>query len=483
MKDDSASRAIPDRDRIPILTKVSYALGTALDMWGLWLYPAVAFAVFNIYLGVEPWLVGLALTLIRVYDAIADPIVGWISDNFRSKHGRRRPFILIAGILSGLGLPLLFAVSPEWSEITFLGVSVIFWYMMLSSMIFIPIISTFTVPFNSLGNELTPDYEERTSIMTYRSAMQKIFEVGNFYALRFTNLAWFLLPGTGKKNTLLGIQIYTSILGALMAIFAIIIFIRVKERYYDKVVVKTKERISLKSSFYETLKCQPFRMMMGFGAAFTLGTSMVGSLGYYATVYYVCNGNTIVGDNWNFWMGIAFMIGGFIGAPILNRVAHLIEKRNAVIVAAIIGIIGYGGSWYLYTPVIPWLQTIASGIMGLSAAGLWMLHSSIGADIIDYDELNTGKRREGSFTACASYILKLGNSGGYFVSGLILGWAGFDSALAIQSAKTILWIRAMLASIPVIGLIIVILFILRVSLTRQKCIDIRSELELRRGAV
>jgi len=111
--------------------------------------------------------------------------------------------------------------------------------------------------------------------------MQKIFEVGNFYALRFTNLAWFLLPGTGKKNTLLGMQVYTSILGVLMALFAIIIFFRVKERYYEKVVVKTRERISLKSSFYETLKCRPFRMMMGYGAAFTLGTSMVGSLGYY----------------------------------------------------------------------------------------------------------------------------------------------------------------------------------------------------------
>jgi len=477
------TNAIGQRDRIPTLTKISYSLGTALDMWGLWLYPAVAFAVFNIYLGVEPWLVGLALTLIRIYDAIADPIVGWISDNFRSKFGRRRPFILIAGIFSGLGLPFLFAVSPSWVEINFLGVSVIFWYMIGSSLIFIPIISTYTVPYNSLGAELSPDYEERTSIMTYRSAIQKVFEVGNFYALRFTNLAWFLLPGTGKKNTLLGMQVYTSILGAVMALFAIIIFFRVKERYYNKVVVKIRERISLKSSFYETLKCQPFRMMMGYGAAFTLGTSMVGSLGYYTTVYYVSGGNTIIGDNWNFWMGIAFMIGGFIGAPLLNRIAHLIEKRKAVIVAAVIGMLGYSGSWFLYTPLIPWLQTIASGTMGLASAGLWMLHSSIGADVIDYDELHTGKRREGSFTACGSYILKLGNSAGYFVSGLILGWAGFDSSLTTQAPETIFWIRAMLASIPIAGLSFVIFFILRVSLTKQKCAEIRMVLEERRGKV
>lgn len=471
------------RDRIPVPTKISYGLGTGIDMWGLWLYPAVAFAVFNIYLGVAPWLVGLALTLIRIYDAIADPIAGWISDNFRSKFGRRRPFILIAGILSGLGLPALFLVSPSWVDQTFLGLSVVFWYMIVSSMIYIPLMALYTVPYNSLGAEMTPDYEERTSVMTYRSSMQKIFEIGNFYALRFTNLSWFLLPGAVGKNTLLGMQVYTSILGLLMAAFAIIIFFRVKERYYERVVVKTKERISLKSSFYETLKCKPFRIMMGVGASFTMGTSMVGALGYYATVYYVCGGSTINGDNWNFWMGFAFMVGGFCGPLILGRVARATDKKTGVIAAAIIGILGYGGSWFLYTPLIPWLQTIASGTMGLAAGGLWMLHGSIGADIIDYDELNMGIRREGSFTACGSYILKLGNSMGYFVSGLILGWAGFNSSHGAQAPETIFWIRASLATLPVAGLLAVIFFIAKLQLTKEKCEEIRVQLESRRGKV
>jgi len=478
-----ASPHKPERDRLPVLTKVCYGLGTALDMWGFWLYPAVAYAVFNIYLGVPPWLVGLALTLIRIYDAVSDPLAGWLSDNLRSRHGRRRPFILIAGIASGLGLPALFWVSPSWSQVTILGLSAVFWYMMLSSLIYIPIVSAFSVPYNSLGAEMTPDYEERTSVMTYRSVMQKIFEVGNFYALRFTNLSWFLLPEVNKKNTLLGMQVYTAILGTLMALFALVIFLQVPERYYEKVVVKTARRIPLRSSFYETLKCRPFRLMMGFGASFTLGTSMVGALGYYATVYYVCRGNTIEGDNWNFWNGIAFMVGGLLGGPVLNRIAYWTEKRRAVVAAAAIGIFGYGGSWFLYTPLVPWLQTLAAGLMGMAAAGLWMLHGSIGADVIDYDEWQTGTRREGSFTACGSYLLKLGNAGGYFVSGLILDWAGFDRQVDVQSPQTIFWIRAMLALIPIVGLLGVIFFVLQVPLSREKCKEIRAALEARRGTV
>ncbi len=471
------------RDRLPIRTKICYGLGTALDMWGLWLYPSVAFGVFSIYLGVNAWLVGLALTLIRFYDAFSDPFMGWISDNFRSKYGRRRPFILIFGVLCGLGLPIMFLVSPSWSEYKFLGLSAVFWYMLLSNMIYIPIFSAYTVPFNSLANELSPDYEERTSIMTYRSILQKIFEVGNFYALRFTNLAWFLIPGTGKQNVLAGMRVYTCILGIVMAIFAIIIFFSVKERYYEKIVVKTQQHVSFASALYETLTCRPFLFMLLVGASFNLGTSMLGTLGYYATVYYVCGGDQAIGNDWNFWMGLAFMFGGLIGAPMLNRVAYFAGKRNALIVTAFIGMAAYAGSWYLYTPKIQWLQTVASGLMGLTASGLWMLYGSICADVIDYDELNTGKRREGSFTSCGTYILKLGNALGGFLAGAIISKVGDNAALAAGNPDTIFWIRVMLAAVPLIGMALVIAFVLQVPLTKKICEEIRLKLEARRGQV
>jgi GPH family glycoside/pentoside/hexuronide:cation symporter len=210
---------------------------------------------------------------------------------------------------------------------------------------------------------------------------------------------------------------------------------------------------------------------------------MVGSLGYYATVFYVAGGDKIVGDNWQFWMGVAFMIGGLIGVPLHAALAHRIGKREAAVVACVIGICGYGGSWFLYTPQVIWLQTISSALMGMAAASLWMLHSAIGADIMDYDELNTGIRREGSFTACGSYILKLGNSLGYYFSGLILTWAGFTWNLKVQAPETIFWIRFSLATLPIVGLIITMIFVMRVQLTKEKSEEIRRALESRRGTV
>src|SRR3954447_22796166 len=85
------SQATRPEDKVPVPQKLAYGLGTLHDMWGHWLYPNIGFQVFNIFLGVAPWLIGLALFVNRLFNAISDPLFGWLSDNTRSRWGRRRP--------------------------------------------------------------------------------------------------------------------------------------------------------------------------------------------------------------------------------------------------------------------------------------------------------------------------------------------------------------------------------------------------------
>jgi GPH family glycoside/pentoside/hexuronide:cation symporter len=113
-------------------------------------------------------------------------------------------------------------------------------------------------------------------------------------------------------------------------------------------------------------------------------------------------------------------------------------KRNALIITACIGIVAYAGSWYLYNPAYPVAANQSPGLMGLTASGLWMLYGSICADVIDYDELNTGKRREGSFTSCGTYILKLGSALGGLLAGYIISSVGGNAALQAGAPETIL---------------------------------------------
>ncbi len=472
-------------DKVPVASKIIYGLGTGLDMWGHWLYPGVAYAVFMSYLGVRPEWVGTALMLNRLLDAFSDPFFGWLSDNTRSRWGRRRPFILIGGIIAGLGLPMLFLfVSPQWSE------RQIFAYMLVSSILYVPLMSCFNMPFQSLGSEMTPDYNERNSVMSFKGAVQKVMEVANFAALQVAAWAGVRFASAGengivKANTLLGMQIFTCFLGVLMCLFSIIMFFGLRERYYGQVIARKQERVRLSEALWETLKCRPFRIQLLFTFAFALGNSVVGSLGYIATRYVVCNGAEAPAAYWNFWLGVAASVGGGIGALLIAQIANKFGKKNAAITTCLLAYGAYVSGWFFYTPEIPVLQTLYSGAVAFVCAGFWMLSGSMGADAVDYDELETGKRREGSFTACSSYTQKLGLSLGAGAAGWLLPLIHFDSKLpdGIQSAGTIIGIKAYLVGIPLVGVTAALLLVFTFPLTRERVAEIRTELETRRGRV
>jgi GPH family glycoside/pentoside/hexuronide:cation symporter len=464
-------------DRVPARTKISYGLGGSIDMWGHWLYPNLAYPVFQIFLGLSPRLVGTALMLIRLVDALSDPLFGWLSDNARTRLGRRRPFILVGAICAGIGLPLLFFVPSGWSG------NQLFWWMLGSSLVYIPFVSCFNMPYQSLGNELTPDYHERTSVMSFKGAIQKVFEVAFFIGLPFTNLAIFYDAATGKQNILLGVQVFCGILGLLMLVNGLTVFFNVKERYYASVAARQTDKVSLRESIYETMKCRPFRLKIIAGLCFSLGSSMVGSLGYYATVYYVAGGDTKLGNNWNGVIGAGWMVGGFLGVPALAWICRRLGKLPTILLTCGIGFAAYGATWFLYSPSLPWLQVCASASMAFTAAGYYMLDQTIGADIMDYDELNTGKRREGAFSACGSWMNKAGNALGYFLSGQVLALTGFSADKTVQSPESIFWIRALLAGIPITGVCLAALFLWRYPLTQKKMAEIRAQLEARRGKV
>ena len=193
--------------------------------------------------------------------------------------------------------------------------------------------------------------------------------------------------------------------------------------------------------------------------------------------------DTKSGNNWNGVMGAAWMIGGFIGPPVLAAICRRLGKQPSMLLTCGIGFAAYGATWFLYTPSLPWLQVLSSGSMAFVAASYYMMDQTIGADIMDYDELNTGKRREGAFSACGSWMNKAGNAFGYFLAGQVLALTGFSADKVTQSPETIFWIRAMLAGIPIMGVCLAALFWWRYPLTQQKVAEIRHQLEARRGKV
>jgi GPH family glycoside/pentoside/hexuronide:cation symporter len=469
-------RVAPGSDRLPMRQKIGFGLGAFLDMWGHWLYPSLAFHVFNIFLGVAPGLIS-TVQMVKIFiDAASDALFGWISDNTRTRYGRRRPFILVGGILAGVGLPLMFAVGRGWTDTQY------FIFMLVSMLIYVPVMSCFNMPWVSLGSEMTPDYHERTTVMAIRNAIQKLPELAMFFAAQFTTLAVFH-DANGKPDILRGAQVYTALLGAIMVAVSIAIFLLTRERYYEKLVSRTQAHIPFADTLWRTLRCQPFRAVLLMALAYGIGTAMVGALGYYATVYYVCKGDVTLATQWNTAMGLAGMAFGFAGIPFFSWIARRQGKRAALATVLSMAIAAFIGDWWFYDTERPALQLLACGFVAFTGAGFWTLYGATIGDVVDYDELQTGQRREGSFSACQSWITKVGIALGVGASGWILQFTGFDSKQAVQSPEAIFWIRILLSGIPVIGLVLALIAILRFPLTEARMGEIRRQLEATRGQV
>jgi GPH family glycoside/pentoside/hexuronide:cation symporter len=504
-------------DRVPIRQKVGYGLGTFADIWGKWFHSHLEFQVFNIYLGVAPWLVGVVVILGRTLSAVADLFFGWASDNSRTRWGRRRPFMFAGTILAGIGLPFLVAVGPGWGSTHLpinlpwahqdLEVSNYFWFMLISTVLYFVVVSCFSMPFQSLGAEMTPDYHERTSVFAYKNAVQKIPEVGLYFAGQFFTLsvwvgadhanafsrirllftssrAWERAAPGAAPNMLLGAQVFCVLAGIIILLTGFGSVALVRERYYEKLIAGKQVRIPLKRTLQQTLRCRPFRMQVLMGLGYSIGLSMVGTLGAANTFYYVCSGDLAEGNWWNFRMGLAGMLLGLLGIPVFALCARALGKRLGMMCVLLSAIATFAGTWWLYDPDIKWLQLFGSGFIAFVAAGFWTLYSSIGADVVDFDELQTGNRREGAFAACGSLVITLGRALGAGTSFFVLSWLGFDAKLGgNQAGHTLFMIRLLLAVIPIVGLMAALFAIARYPLSHDAMANIRRQLETHRGHV
>ena len=152
-------------DRVTQWAKIAYGAGGLTDYFFLNIPLALAQWIYVIALGMKPQYLGITLAIPKVVGAFCDPIIGPVSDNTRSRLGRRRPYILCGGLLGGLLLPLVWMPPGRsqwelaaWAVLMMSGISVLY--------------SIFTIPYTALGYELSSDYDERTSVLAWRSSIQ-----------------------------------------------------------------------------------------------------------------------------------------------------------------------------------------------------------------------------------------------------------------------------------------------------------------------
>jgi len=451
--------------------------------------------VLNLGLGMNPALVGLLGALPRLTDALTDPLMGFISDNTRSRWGRRRPYIFAGAIAAGLIFALLWQLPRGQSETFY------FVYFLVGSILFYMGYTVFATPWVALGYELTPDYNERTRLMGTQNFLGQLAYVISPWFL------WFMTNKSLFPDQVKGAA-YLAILVAVVAIgLGILPAIVLRERMQGIATSEAQSRPtqgagtegtgtegtgtegeSLRGvggffrGFGITLSSKPFLMLCVATFLVFNGFMLISSFQYYVIIYYVCGGDQALGAKYAGYAGTVGAVCTFAVVVLATWLGTRLGKRHAFFISTGLSMVGYALKWVCYNPVHPMLVVLPAPLLAFGLGGLFTLMPSMVADVVDTDELKTHQRREGMFGSVFWWTVKLGMAAALAGGGYLLNATGFDVALGGgQTGRTIVLMRLCDAFIPILTSAIAIWAVATYPITEAKANEVRAQLERRRG--
>tara|TARA_B110000093_G_scaffold140600_2_gene151222 strand:- start:794 stop:2185 length:1392 start_codon:yes stop_codon:yes gene_type:complete len=447
-----------DSKKLPRSKKSAWAIGSIADVYMANALNYLALPIYNMGLGVDPRMLGWALGLPRIWDAISDPLMGNFSDNTRTRFGRRRPYILIGAILCAIMFALIWSPPTGWSP-TAIG-----WYFMALVFIYYTAYTIFVVPWGAMGLELTTDYNERTRVQAYRTFFQGVGAFG-------LSAMWWLALKWGGGNDVVGVRYVGLAFAALILVCGVLPAIFCRENLaHDQ--DKIKFWPAIKATFSNTV----FLLLIAVTVCVFLGIFMVNSFALYINTYYVFDGDKEGVAFLNMISGFAYQGAGVGLIPVISYIATRVGKKATLIGGLLLVVVAYGTSWWCYTPDNPWLQLITLALAAPGLACMWMIASSMVADICDLDELKTGRRREGMYGASYSWACKAGISLTMILSGYMLSWSGFDAAVEVQPEAVITNMRLLYMFVPMGFIALAAGLLIFYPLSEERVLEIQKQL-------
>lgn len=461
---------IRDSGPLTLRSRLVLGLGGFSLFFGSLTIQGMAIPVYQMMLGVTPVMLALAMTVPRLWDAFLDPVVGRLSDNYRSRWGRRRPFIVVGAVSMGISYGLIWMVSPEWTELQKVG------YFMATALLFYTCDTFFAIPYQSLLYESSPDYNERTKVTASYAMWGKIADLLSGWIFPLSQMAIFSSPIVGIRCVGWGVGIFVlGVIGIIPGVFG-------RERYYHTAVSQIK--VSLKAALSAALRNRALLILMALCMLKVMPSMLASSMDHYLLVYYMNDGDIAAGSSWKAALTTAYGIVGLLSIPVLQGLARRFGKREAMAIVYGLVIAAGFGKWFLFVPGHTWIVLLDAVLSAPIWIGLSMLIPSMLADVCDDDELRSGFRREGTFGAIYNWIVKVGVTFAFLGTGLLLQLVGFDSKLgAAQAPETFFWMRFSFAGVTVISAVVGVVVALRYPISRERAAETRRLLEDRRGRV
>ncbi len=433
-------------------TKWFYGIG---DVGNATVNSAVQFFLMKFFTDaalIVPALASSALLIGKIWDAINDPLFGWITDRTQSKVGKRRVYMLFGAIPLGISVALLWFVPTGMSQVmTFIWIAATF-------LVFDTLWTLTNVPYYALTSELTDDYDERSSLTVYRMGLAvPAYLVGA--ALTPMIVGFFAVQRTGYG--FIGI-----VYGALAAIALLVSASGIRERPN---VVQTKGEPNPFKSFKQAFSNKAFIYLCVVYFVTNISFAFAKTLMAYFVEYQL-----LMKEMVSAVMGI-MLVCVIISLPIWQKVAKKTDKGPAyaigmgmgAVALALLFFLPHKSTWLIYPIVV---------LAGLGFGANWVFPWAMIADVSDFDRVKSGQYRSGIYYGVWGLATKISEALALAVVGWVLTGFGYVANVE-QTARSLLGIRLFFGIVPAICIFIALPFLFKYPITRQKHAEVRAQLE------
>lgn len=472
----ASSTSTPASDRLSLGTKLAFGAGD--------LGPAIATIIASFFqlfflttvAGLPPGLAGTILLIVKIWDAVNDPIVGWLTDRTNTRWGRRRPWLLFGAVPFGLIFFLQWIVLPVGDIGKFI-------YYLVIALLFDTTFTIVNVPYTALTPELTRDYDERTSLNSFRFA----FSIGGSL---FGGILHQMIVGQFPNDPQTGYLVSGAVIGVLIALPFLWCFAGTRERYEAE---PGGEEMGLGEQIRYVFNNRPFLFVVGIYMFSWLAVQVTSSVLTFFIVFWLGSipqfPVSVLGLSFKQPSDvIPLMLFAIQGSALIflfiwSAISRKIGKKAVYMIGSLIWIAVQSFLFFLRPDQID-LAIILGVIAGCGLATAYLIPWSMMPDVIELDELETGQRREGMFYGFMVLMQKLGLALGLFLVGQALQFSGFNQDLAAgqQPESALMMIRIMIGPVPTVILVCGMILTAFYPITKAKHNEMLVELERRRAA-
>ena len=447
-----------------LLRKVAFA---SADLFGGGSFNIINFlypGFLALVVGISPFWSSLIMLVARVFDAIIDPLIGWISDRTQSRFGKRRIYLIVVSPFIILGMFLVFYPYQFSNEMARVAA------VLISYLTFVAIQSSIMIPYISLSSEISTDYQQRASFNSYRLA----FSI-------FSSIVCVAVPGiivNSYEDPLIGYQVMSLSFGIFFAISVLLSGLFAREEIKSPVI---KESLSFKALFIP-LKIKAFRQYLFMFLTTQMTMAILSGLFFFYIDFFVVkdltanNESTAVG-----LIGAALMFSmQIVALPIYLKLIASRGKTFVFRIGSVLWIVAALSVMLIPANVNPVVVYILAAVMGFGISAPGLIPHTMFGDVVDVGELKLGKRLEGNMSGFTNFINQIAQAIGLSLTMFILGLAGFKEQdltmppLNSQPESALLAIRLTMALAPLIlmGVGIVISYQYKITAKRQEAIRV-----------